>query len=115
MDGRSTTFHPSVFCSVYDDADEMIATKGKRGRARNTIEKAHEAASFPPVKCTTLAGTKLELPKAWYGKVTLVMVGFRQAAQPMLDQYRERFEAQHGGDKKCQVNNTLEGGEQDTG
>ena len=93
----------------------MIATKGKRGRARNTIEKAHEAASFPPVKCTTLAGTKLELPKAWYGKVTLVMVGFRQAAQPMLDQYRERFEAQHGGDKKCQVNNTLEGGEQDTG
>jgi len=164
------------------------------GRSSGVLQ-AHEAPAFPPVKCTTLAGTKLELPKGWYGKVTLVMVGFRQAAyvanfrptrpipnssypflsffllfffhlvrrvflgpspppravqhparvgrralpqaraagwvltgasdvvaglrirsvarQPMLDQYRERFEAQHGGDKKCQVNDagTTEGAE----
>eukprot|EP00040_Diaphanoeca_grandis_P023468 m.127619 g.127619 ORF g.127619 m.127619 type:complete len:276 (+) comp29288_c0_seq2:345-1172(+) len=87
----------------WGDVKEIDQTQGKTSIAPETLTKADEAELFPTMKCTAMSGRPLVLPKNWHGKVTLVTVGFRDYARPMLDTYRNHFLQTFPEDPMCQV------------
>jgi hypothetical protein len=51
---------------------------------------------FPQISAETLAGTKIILPDAAQGQITLITIAFKREAQPQLDSWLRPFMEEYG-------------------
>ena len=86
----------------FADFAEIKKNGGKRFAAPDGMAKPQASEPFPPMEATAIDGTSsLRLPLP--GTVTLVLLGCRGYARPMLDAYRAHFEAKCAAERGCAV------------